>query len=66
MVYSVCTFTPEETAGVIDAIKGDGTVVCEDGPERFAAWKTNPGQYLIPPENPDLDGYFIARLRKRS
>ncbi len=66
VVYSVCTFTPEETAGVIDAIKGDGTVVCEDGPERFAAWKKSPGQYLIPPENPSLDGYFIARLRKRS
>lgn len=66
VVYSVCTFTPEETTGVIDAIKGDGTVVCEDGPERFAAWKKSPGQYLIPPENPDLDGYFIARLRKRS
>lgn len=66
VVYSVCTFTPEETAGVIDAIKGDGTVVCEDGPERFAAWKKSPGQYLIPPENPSLDGYFIAHLRKRS
>lgn len=66
VVYSVCTFTPEETAGVIDAIKGDGTVVCEDGPERFAAWKKSPGQYLIPPENPEMDGYFIARLRKRS
>lgn len=66
VVYSVCTFTPEETTGVIDAIKGDGTVVCEDGPERFAAWKKSPGQYLIPPESPDLDGYFIARLRKQS
>jgi len=66
VVYSVCTFTPEETTGVIEAIKGDGTVVCEDGPERFNPWKINPGQYLLPPDNPDLDGYFLARLRKKS
>lgn len=66
VVYSVCTFTPEETTGVIEAIKGDGTVVCEDGPERLNPWKTSPGQYLIPPEHPELDGYFLANLRKRS
>jgi 16S rRNA (cytosine967-C5)-methyltransferase len=66
VVYSVCTFTPEETTGVIDAIKGDGTVVCQDGPERLNPWKTSPGQYLIPPEHPELDGYFLANLRKQS
>ncbi len=66
VVYSVCTVTPEETAGVVEAIKGDGSVVCEDGPDRFNPWKKSPGQYLIPPDSPELDGYFLARLRKRS
>ncbi len=65
VVYSVCTFTPEETTGVIEAIKGDGSVVAEDGPERFNPWKKSPGQYLIPPDNPELDGYFLALLRKK-
>jgi 16S rRNA (cytosine967-C5)-methyltransferase len=66
VVYSVCTFTPEETFGVLESIKGDGAVSFEDGPPWMDSWKINPGQYRVLPAAGGLDGYFLARLRKRS
>ena len=65
IVYSVCTFTPEETFGVLESIKGDGAVAFEDGPPWMDSWKISPGQYRVLPSAGDLDGYFLARLRKR-
>ncbi len=65
IVYSVCTFTPGETLGVLESIKGDGAVSFEDGPPWMDSWKTSPGQYRVLPSAGGLDGYFLARLRKR-
>jgi 16S rRNA (cytosine967-C5)-methyltransferase len=66
IVYSVCTFTPEETLGVLESIKGDGEVSFEDGPPWMDSWKVNAGQYRVLPSAGGLDGYFLTRLRKRS
>lgn len=65
VVYSVCTFTPEETFGVLESIKGDGAVTFEDGPPWMNEWKVSKGRYRILPSPGGLDGYFLARLRKR-
>lgn len=65
VVYSVCTFTPEETSGVLASIKGDGGVDFEDGPAWMDPWKASAGQYRILPAAGGLDGYFLARLRKQ-
>jgi 16S rRNA (cytosine967-C5)-methyltransferase len=66
IVYSVCTFTPEETSGVLESIKGDGAVSLEDGPSWMDPWKLSRGRYRVLPVAGGLDGYFLARLRKRS
>ena len=66
VVYSVCTFTPEETGEVVDSVLGDGTVAFEDGPEWLRPWKTDRGQYRILPGQSALDGYYLTRLRKIS
>ncbi|MCH8204839.1 MAG: 16S rRNA (cytosine(967)-C(5))-methyltransferase RsmB [Candidatus Hydrogenedentes bacterium] len=66
VVYSVCTFTPEETGEVITSVLGDGTVAFEDGPEWLRPWKTDTGQYRILPGQSALDGYYLTRLRKIS
>ncbi len=66
IVYSVCTFTPEETLGVLASIKGDGAVSFEDGPPWMDSWKVSAGQYRVIPSAGGLDGYFLSRLRKRS
>lgn len=66
VVYSVCTFTREETEGVVESILEDGTATLEDGPEWLNQWQIGTGQYRILPERDQLDGYFLARLRKAS
>jgi 16S rRNA (cytosine967-C5)-methyltransferase len=66
IVYSVCTFTPEETEGVIAPILGDLPVEPEDGPAWLNPWKIAPGIFRILPRKNRLDGYFLIRLRKRS
>jgi len=66
VVYAVCTFTPEETLGVLQAIQGDGNVAFEDGPEWMNQWRTTSGQYRVMPTENGPDGYFLTRLRKRS
>lgn len=66
IVYSVCTFTGEETDDVIRQILPDAPVQLEDGPEWLSPWKKDKGKYLILPEKGQLDGYFLTRLRKVS
>ncbi len=63
VIYSVCTFTPQETRGVIDAILQEGRVALEDGPELLHPWKTEQGQYQTHPGREGLDGFFLTRLR---
>ncbi len=66
IVYSVCTFTREETEDVAKAVIEDGGVELEDGPDWMGAWKVKWGQYRILPQDEDLDGFYLMRLRKRS
>ena len=66
IVYSVCTFTPEETTGVVDSVVKEGAVELENAPDWMNPWKLSKGQYLILPDAGPLDGYFWTRLRKRS
>jgi len=66
VVYSVCTFSPEETDAVVEACLADGGVRTEDGPPWLAKWKTNKGRYRTSPLDAGLDGFFLTRLRKES
>jgi len=66
VVYSVCTFTEEETMNVIQPLLDRNEAVLEDGPECLNAWKIAQGIYRILPGNSLFDGFFLARLRKAS
>jgi len=66
VVYSVCTFSREETEEVARAIFASEAVRPEDGPEWLDPWKVDVGQYRILPEKEGLDGFFLMRLRKAS
>ncbi len=66
LVYSVCTFTPEETEEALQAALATGEVVLEDGPEWLDTWKTRTGTYRTLPHVDGLDGFFLMRLRKAS
>lgn len=66
IVYSVCTFTEEETEAVVNGVIADGGVQPEDGPAWLEKWKVNTGQYVTRPDRDGLDGFFLTRLRKVS
>jgi 16S rRNA (cytosine967-C5)-methyltransferase len=66
IVYSVCTFTPEETRQVVEHITRSAPVVLEDGPEWMEPWRIDAGQYRTRPQDADLDAFFLTRFRKRS
>ncbi len=63
IVYSVCTFTREETVDVARAIGEYENVQPESGPTWMQPWEIAPGLYrLLPAEA--WDGFFLMRLRK--
>lgn len=66
VVYSVCTFTGDETGQVVAAALEGNRAVPENGPDWMNPWKIAPGQYRILPQDGQLDGYFLTRLRMRS
>ncbi len=66
VVYSVCTFTPEETTAVVESILSEGHVVLETGQECLESWKTAEGMYQSLPSNGAWDGFFLTRFRKQS
>lgn len=66
IVYSVCTFTPEETRRVVEQVIDSAPVVLEDGPEWMEPWRIDAGQYQTRPQDADLDAFFLTRFRKRS
>ena len=60
MIYSVCSFEPEETTSVIDRFKKDEAFVLEN-PLPFLF---NKDYFLSLPHETTMDGFFIARLKK--
>ncbi len=66
IVYSVCTFTRQETCDVVADVLREGGLEAEDGPEFLDRWKTDRGQYQTLPSGEALDGFFLMRLRKAS
>ena len=66
IVYSVCTFTPEETTAVIEPILAEGNVVLENGQECLETWKKTKGIYQSLPSDGVWDGFFLTRFRKQS
>jgi 16S rRNA (cytosine967-C5)-methyltransferase len=66
VVYSVCTFTEDETMKVIQPLLDRNEAVLEDGPKCLKKWEINRGIYRILPGNSLFDGFFLARLRKVS
>ena len=66
IVYSVCTFSHEETLDVLEKVLADQMVSLEDGPECLNQWKIATGQYRTLPTQEGLDGFFLTRLRKAS
>jgi len=66
IVYSVCTFSRQETDDVIQPILAEGRVKPEDGPSWLSQWREAWGQYRILPQKEGLDGFFLMRLRKVS
>jgi 16S rRNA (cytosine967-C5)-methyltransferase len=69
VVYSVCSTEPEETVGVVRAVREAGVPL---EPESVAPWLPHdalkalagPEGLLLPPGVLGLDGFFIARFRK--
>ena len=60
LVYSVCTFEPEETVDVIERFKNDRKFALEN-PLPFLF---NKEYFVSLPFETGMDGFFIARLRK--
>jgi 16S rRNA (cytosine967-C5)-methyltransferase len=65
IVYSVCTWTRDETELVVRTMLDQGDVEPEDGPRWLDQWKTERGQYKTLPQIDGLDGFFLTRFRKR-
>ena len=66
LVYSVCTFSPEETELIAKDITGELPLTLEDGAAWLDTWKISKGQYKIVPGPGPLDGFYLMRLRKQS
>jgi len=60
MIYSVCSFEPEETVEVLEKFRKEKGAVVEK-PFPFAAGEE---YHLSLPHETGMDGFFIARLRK--
>ena len=60
MVYSVCSFEPEETTDVIHNLSKEKKFVLEN-PLPFLF---NKDYFLSLPHETEMDGFFIARIRK--
>lgn len=67
MVYSVCSFAPEETEERIEAFLAAHPGFMRGGmPARYAAWRTATGDLRFPPGIERRDGFFIALLERRA
>ncbi len=65
IVYSVCTFTEEETKKVVEPFITSNKVLPKDGPELLRQWKITTGIYQTLPTNTLWDGFFLTILQKQ-
>jgi len=65
VVYSVCTFTPQETRDITAFAVSELRLEPESGPESLEPWKIKTGQYQTTPLDEALDGFYLTRFRKR-
>ncbi len=65
VVYSVCTFTPQETRDITAFAVSELRLEPESGPESLEPWKIKTGQYQTSPLDEALDGFYLTRFRKR-
>ncbi len=65
IVYSVCTFTEEETKKVVEPFITSKKVLPIDGPELLNQWKTTTGIYQTLPTKSLWDGFFLTILQKQ-
>ena len=61
LVYSVCSFEPEETTDVVEKVKKTGLFALE---APLARARSSDGYFLSLPHVSGMDGFFIAGLRK--
>ncbi len=66
IVYSVCTFTQEETMEIARVAESLHNLAPEDGPEWLNQWRISKGLYRTLPGPGSMDGFFLMRLRKAS
>jgi 16S rRNA (cytosine967-C5)-methyltransferase len=66
IVYSVCSFTPEETTEIARFAESLDNLKPEDGPEWLNHWRISKGLYRTLPGAGNMDGFFLMRLRKES
>mgnify|MGYP005847176453 CR=1 FL=1 len=65
IIYSVCTFTPQETRDISAFAVSELSLEPEAGPEALEPWTIQTGQYQTSPLDAALDGFFLTRFRKR-
>jgi 16S rRNA (cytosine967-C5)-methyltransferase len=63
LVYSVCSFEPEETVNIVERFRKEESFMLEN-PLPFL-FNKNMEYYLSFPHETAMDGFFIARLRKK-
>lgn len=67
LVYSVCTFAPQETEQRIDAFLYDHPEFSRREMEpRYADWRLDSGDLRFPPGIDRRDGFFVALLERRT
>lgn len=70
MVYSTCTLLPEENGGLVRLFLKENTEFSLDDitqylPTELAEHVQDRGMLQLYPNRDGVDGFFIARLRKR-
>lgn len=64
IVYSVCTFTEEETKKVVESFINSNKALPINGPELLEPWKVATGTYQTLPTKNLWDGFFLTILQK--
>ena len=66
LVYSVCTFSPVETAERVDAFLQNHPEFSRGGTaSKYAEWRLDSGDLRFPPGIQRRDGFYIALLERR-